>query len=58
MHLYSDMNRNLLEAVINQHRVESSRREAAWMDELAQRRRECAERAHVDTDALRAKLAI
>lgn len=58
MHLHTDMTRNLLEAVISKHRAESSRREAAWMDELAQRRKAIEACCHVDTDALRAKLAI
>jgi hypothetical protein len=47
-----------LEDVVRMHRVESARREAAWMQELEQRRRECAARACVDVAALRAKLAI
>lgn len=51
------MTQNLLD-VIEKHRVESSRREAAWMLELAQRRLDIAQKAHLDTDALRAKLAI
>lgn len=54
----SNMTRSLLEDVIEKHRVESSRREAAWADELAERRLDIARKCHLDTDALRAKLAI
>lgn len=52
------MTRTLIETVILKHRVESSRREAAWMDELAKRRAEISAHARIDIDALRVKLAI
>jgi hypothetical protein len=47
-----------VEELVKLHRVECARREAAWQDELEQRRREIAKRACLDIDALRAKLAI
>jgi hypothetical protein len=46
------------EELVKLHRVECAKREAAWQDELEQRRRECAKRACLDVEALRAKLAI
>lgn len=53
-----DMQRSLLELVIQKHRIESIEREQAWSDELTRRRREVAACCRVDVDALRAKLAI
>lgn len=52
------MPRNLLDDVIQKHRVESLVRETAWMIELAARRADIAAHARVDVDALRTKLAI
>ena len=47
-----------LEELERTHRVETAKREAVWLQELEQRRRECAKRACIDTAALRIKLAI
>jgi hypothetical protein len=47
-----------LDELEKMHRVETAKREAAWLEELEQRRRECAKRACIDTAALRIKLAI
>ncbi|MBX3155620.1 MAG: hypothetical protein KF773_06455 [Deltaproteobacteria bacterium] len=47
-----------LEELVRAHRVEHAKREAAWLKELEQRRRECAARACIDVAALREKLAI
>jgi hypothetical protein len=52
------MPRPSLEELERMHRVESAKREAAWLEELEQRRRECAKRACIDVAALRDKLAI
>jgi hypothetical protein len=49
---------DVLEELERMHRVETAKREAAWLEELEQRRRECAKRACIDTAALRIKLAI
>jgi hypothetical protein len=47
-----------IEDLVKSHRVEHAKREAAWLDELEERRREIAKRACLDVEALRAKLAI
>jgi hypothetical protein len=47
-----------VEELVKSHRVECAKREAAWQDELERRRREIAQRACLDIEALRAKLAI
>ena len=47
-----------IDDIVQAHRVTNARREATWVDELEQRRRECAARARLDLEALRAKLAI
>jgi hypothetical protein len=47
-----------IDDIVQAHRVTSARREATWMDELEQRRRECVARARIDVEALRIKLAI
>jgi hypothetical protein len=47
-----------IDEIVRMHRVEHAKREAAWLKELEQRRRECAARACIDVDALREKLAI
>jgi hypothetical protein len=52
------MPNTLVEDVVKAHRVENAKREAGWIIELEQRRRECAKRACIDIDALRYKLAI
>ncbi len=49
---------SFLEDVVRTHRVENAKREAGWIIELEERRRECAKRACIDVDALRDKLAI
>ena len=57
MHTSSGMN-DLLERLVSKHREEWAKRERVMLAELARRRREVAERAAVDVDALRIELAI
>jgi hypothetical protein len=47
-----------VEALVKLHRVECAKREAAWANELEQRRQDIAKRACLDIAALREKLAI